>query len=86
MKDILENVTIIHRNGSREICDAISITENGVYLGEIKKTNDKEDFINYGFIPKDQILKIIFFDINGDARDIDFTDKKIGGRKKWTEK
>ena len=71
MKDIIENVTIISKNGLREICDAISITKKGIYTGEIKTINkDSEKFVNHSFIPKDQIQKIMF--LNEKSRDIDF--------------
>ena len=73
MQDIIENVTIIYKNGYKEVCDAISISEKGVYTGQIKKTNkNSEEFINHSFIPKDQIRKIMFFNVDHELKDIDF--------------
>jgi len=37
MQNIIENATIIYKNGLKKICEAISITEKGVYTGCIKK-------------------------------------------------
>ena len=60
MKDILENVTIIYKNGLREIFNAISIVNRGVYTGQIKKINNNDiEFVNHSFIPKDQIDRIL---------------------------
>jgi hypothetical protein len=57
MKGIIENVTIIYNNGSKEVCDAISISDKGVYTGHIKKINKKDhEFINHSFITSDQIF------------------------------
>ena len=73
MQDIIENVTIIYKNGYKEVCDAILISENGVYTGQIKKTNENsKKFINHSYIPKDQIQKIMFFNVDGKLKDIDF--------------
>ena len=61
MEKIIENATIIYHNGLKKIHDAISITDNGVYIGYIKYSNNTEKiFVNNGFIPKDQIKKIVF--------------------------
>jgi hypothetical protein len=72
MKEIIENATIIYKNGYKEIYDAISIINNGIYTGEIKSNNSKIEFIHQKFIPKDQILKIIFLNKKGQTRNIDF--------------
>ena len=78
MKDILENVTIIYKNGLREIFNAISIVNRGVYTGQIKKINNNDiEFVNHSFIPKDQIDRILIFNSNGESKNIDFN-KEIG--------
>ena len=41
MVKIIENATIIFKNGSKEFFDAISITENGIYTGHIGLKNNK---------------------------------------------
>ncbi len=72
MQNIIENATIIYKNGLKKICEAISITEKGVYAGYIKPKNKKdEEFVNHSFIPKDQIQKIMFFNENGKSKDIE---------------
>lgn len=78
MQEIMENATIIYKNGLREIFDAISIANKGVYTGQIRR-NDKEiEFINHSYIPNDQIERILIFN-NGTAKDIDI--KKTGRKK-----
>jgi hypothetical protein len=73
MQDIIENVEIIYVNGTKEIYDAISITDKGVYTGKIKTKNQNiEEFVNHSFIPRDQIKKIIFFNNSGRYEDINF--------------
>ena len=72
MKDIIENATIIHKNGLKKIYDAIQITNKGVYTGSIiTKNQEVEVFEDYGFIPRDQIQKITIFDEHGKSKDID---------------
>lgn len=61
MEKIIENATIYYKSGSKEIYDAISIVEKGVYTGEIKSIEKDEKFIQKKFVPIDQIQKIIFF-------------------------
>ena len=70
MQNIIENATIVYKNGLKKICEAISITERGVYAGYIKPKND-EEFVNHSFIPKDQIQKIMVFSENGKLKDIE---------------
>jgi len=70
MQNIIENATIVYKNGLKKICEAISITERGVYTGYIKPKND-EEFVNHSFIPKDQIQNIMFFSENGKLKDIE---------------
>ena len=73
MDEILENATIIFKNGDKEFCNAISIGDKGVYTGKVKSINENSDrFINFGFIPKDQIQKIIISNDDGKSKDIDF--------------
>ena len=87
MQDIIENVTIIYKNGYKELCDAISISEKGVYTGQIKKTNKNgEEFINHSYIPKDQIQKIMFFNIDHKLKVIDFKKYYREENEKWKEK
>jgi hypothetical protein len=73
MNNIIENATIIHKNGLKKIYDAISITEVGVYTGKIKINNENRDeFVNYGFIPIDQIQKILFLNEIGHLKKIKY--------------
>ena len=63
MNQVIENATIIYKNGLKKIYDAISITDKGVYTGEIKnKDKNNMEFVNHSYIPIDQIKKISFFD------------------------
>jgi|GEM_PF-3127314 len=83
MKQIIENATIFYKNGTRQICDAIEITKKGVYTGHIIIKHGQEDvFEDHGFIPLDQIEKIIVFKEQGKTEDIDFKDK--GGKEEKT--
>ncbi len=73
MKNIIENATIFYKNGMKHIYDAIDITKIGVYTGHIITKHGQENvFEEHGFIPFDQIEKIIIFDEQGKAQDIDF--------------
>jgi len=73
MKKLIENATIIYKNGIKELCDAISITEKGVYTGHVNSIAVSEKgFINHSFIPKDQIRKIIIFNEERESKAIDF--------------
>ena len=74
MNDLIENATIIYKNGLKKTCEAISITEKGVYTGFIKSSNNKE-FVNNSFIPMDQIKKILVFAENGKLKNLDFGEK-----------
>ena len=72
MRKIIENATIIYKNGSKEICDAISVTKNGVYTGHIKHIHkNRKAFVNHSFIPKDQIQQILFLNEFGASKNID---------------
>lgn len=73
MKYIIENATIIYKNGSEKIFRAIKIKELGVWIGKIDSKNGiNKNFLKYSFIPNDQIQKIMYFDQNGKLKDIDF--------------
>ncbi len=72
MKQIIENATILHKNGVKQIYDAICITKKGIYTGCIIATYEEGDmFEDHGFIPRDQIQKIMVFDEDGKLKDID---------------
>jgi len=72
MKNIIENATIIQKNGLKKIYDAIQITKKGVYTGFIiTKNEDGQVFEDNGFIPHDQIQKITVFNEHGKTKDID---------------
>jgi hypothetical protein len=71
MKNIIENATIIYKNGLRKIVDALSITKKGIYIGKIKLNhNSKDEFLNYSFIPINQIKKINFLNERGESIDV----------------
>ena len=73
MKNYHENATIIQKNGLKQIFDAIVITKKGIYTGVINIKNERaEKFEEQGFIPKDQIEKIMIFNREGRQKDIDF--------------
>ncbi|KYK31150.1 MAG: hypothetical protein AYK22_08210 [Thermoplasmatales archaeon SG8-52-3] len=54
--NILEMVQIIYNDGKMDIFKAVQITDEGVYTGRIRNHNE---FIDGGFIPKQNIKKII---------------------------
>ena len=65
--EILENVTVIHKNNNRELFDAIHITCNAVLTGQILKIDKTEPcksgkycetFVESGIIPKDNVKRI----------------------------
>jgi hypothetical protein len=57
----------------KKLYDAIRITEKGVYTGILQSKNNQEGvFVNHGFIPNNQIQKIMFFGETGKSTDIDF--------------
>ena len=84
MKDLIENATIIYKNGTKKIFEVISITEKGVYTGFIKNINENKDvFVNNSFIPLDQIKNIIICGEKGELNILDFIkNKNVGGMKK----
>ena len=68
MEKLIENATIIYKNGKKEFYNAISVKENGIFIGDIK-------FINHGYIPNNKIRKLIFLNRNG--KSINFDLKKV---------
>ena len=72
MDNLIENATIVYKNGFRKICEVISITDKGVYTGFMKSLGLKDVFVNNSFIPVDQIRKIIVFNNNGKIKSITF--------------
>lgn len=71
MKNIIENATILHKNGFKQIYDAIYITKKGIYTGRIVTIEEGEVFEDNGFIPRDQIQKITICSEQGKIKDID---------------
>jgi hypothetical protein len=72
MKDLIDNATIIYENGFKRICKFISITEKGIYTGNLKSFGKKVVFVNSGFIPINQIKKIMAFKEDGEIETINF--------------
>ena len=72
MKDIIENAMITHKSGEKQFFDAIHITKGGVYTGRIVIMEEREEFEEHGFIPRDRIQKISACDKDGTGRDIDW--------------
>ncbi len=73
MGEEFETVTIFFKNGEREICDAFSITESGVYTAHVSSSsNGLSHAIENGFIPKEQIKRIIISHKDGTVKKIDF--------------
>ena len=73
MKNIVENATILQKNGVKQIYDAIHITKKGIYTGRVITTSKKREvFEDHGFIPCDQIEKITVYNDHGKLKDIDF--------------
>lgn len=73
MRNIIENATIIYKNGFKKIVEALSITKNGIFIGKIiQNRKTKDEFINYSFIPRNQINKINFLNEKGELTHIFF--------------
>lgn len=73
MKHIIENATILYKSGVKQMFNAIHITKKGIYTGRIIVKDEQEDvFEDHGFIPRDQIEKIMVCNEHEKARDIDF--------------
>ena len=72
MESVIENVTITKKNGVKQLHDAILFTRKGIYTGSINIVdNNKLNFEEHGFIPRDQIKKITVIDDQGKPQDID---------------
>lgn len=72
MKKIIENATILQKNGVKQIYDAIHITKKGIYTGRIATTREEGDvFEDHGFIPRDQIERVTICNDHGKSKDID---------------
>jgi hypothetical protein len=72
VKNIIENATITQKSGEKQIYDAIHITKKGIYTGFIIiKMEEREEFEDHGFIPRDQIQKITVCSKHGKLSDID---------------
>ena len=56
--EIIENATIIYTDNVSEFFDAIRINDKGVIIGRILKIDKTEEFIECGFIPLYNIIKI----------------------------
>jgi hypothetical protein len=77
--NIYRNVIITLNSGEKEIFDAITITDKGIYTGIIKKKkNQDEEFIDDGLISKENIKKIIVFGEDGNSQNIDFKNLRGG--------
>ena len=73
MKDIIEDVTILYRDGSKKLFEAISVKKHGIYTGYIKHSNGiKVKFVNQIFIPKIKIKKITICKGDGRLKEIIF--------------
>jgi hypothetical protein len=73
MENILQDATIVQKNGLKQLFDAIVITKKGIYTGVlIIRDKGDEKFEEHGFIPKNQIEKITVFNRKRGQIDIDF--------------
>ena len=73
MKKYHQNVTIVQKNGLKQLFDAIVITKKGIYTGVINIKDDRtEKFEEHGFIPKGQLEKITILNKEGRQKDVDF--------------
>jgi hypothetical protein len=82
MKEIIENATILQKNGVKQIYDAIHITKRGIYTGHIITTAEEgEVFEDHRFIPRDQIEKITVYTKQGKSKDIDLYQQRRKGVK-----
>ena len=84
--DDFKNATIFFKNGEKQLCDVVSITEKGVHTGHINNTIDEsESVIRHGFIPKYQIEKIIIGPSKGTIKEIIFSSKKNSDKEEKNE-
>jgi len=82
MKNLIENATIIYKNGNKKIFEAISISKKGVYTGFIKNSDEnKHVFVNNSFIPLDQIENIFVCNKKGKLDLLNIKNNNIGGKK-----
>lgn len=58
MAEIMENVTIVYVDGVKERFDAIRMTAKRIITGRIFETDGREEFKEYGFIPRHHIKQI----------------------------
>jgi hypothetical protein len=57
-----KNAIITYDNGEKEMFDAISITDNGIYIGTIRTNKDHcEEFIDDGLISIENIKKLLSY-------------------------
>jgi hypothetical protein len=54
MNEIIENTTIIYTDGIQEQFEAICVTDKGIQIGRIIKSN----FVPFGYIPNHSIKEI----------------------------
>ena len=59
-------------SGEKEIYDAITITDKGIYTGTIRVNKNNEEFIDDGLISKENIKKIMIFNKKGKSQNILF--------------
>ena len=73
MQQIMKNVKIHYKNGSREIFEVVRIEKNGIYTGFLSlKKRKKTVFVDSGFIPINLIEKICSLSNRKDNLIIDF--------------
>lgn len=71
MDKLLKNVTVIYIDGSKENYEAISITINGIYTGNIKlnsKENNEIKILDHRFIPFENVRKIVYRNDDGEEK------------------
>lgn len=72
IESIIKNVTIIQKNGEKQLHDAILVTDKGIYTGSINRHKQgAQIFEEYGFIPRSQIERITAYNKQGKPRDIE---------------
>jgi hypothetical protein len=54
--EILKDATILTTTGEKEYFDAIYLNTTGIFFGKI---NSLEEFVEIGFIPKHNVIKIL---------------------------
>lgn len=66
MVEIMENVTIVYIDGVKERFDAICMTAKKIITGRIFEIDGREEFKEYGFIPRQNVEQIY----NGSKRKV----------------